>query len=195
MSLIMLWIVPSGKSEESRIVQNGHRLAVLNAAALVVVLAVAEVIAAEADERRLSFRHTHTGEELSVVYWADGEYVPVALDRINKFLRDFRTDDVTQIEPETLDFLYDLYVATGSEGVYEVIAGYRSPTTNAKLRKQGRDVAKGSLHMQGRAIDVRLTDVDSAKLRDVALEMKRGGVGYYKASDFVHIDNGRVRRW
>jgi uncharacterized protein YcbK (DUF882 family) len=159
------------------------------------LLSVAVAAATEPDDRRLSFRHTHTGEELSVVYWKDGQYVPEALARINHFLRDFRTDEVTQIEPETLDILYDLYVATESKGVYEVISGYRSPKTNEKLRKQGRDVAKGSLHMKGRAIDVRLTDVDTATLRDVALEMKRGGVGYYEASDFVHIDNGRVRRW
>jgi uncharacterized protein YcbK (DUF882 family) len=191
----MFRIVPPGKSEESRIVQTGDRLALPTAVALMVAFSVAGAIAAEADERSLSFRHTHTGEELSVVYWADGDYVPAALDRINKFLRDFRTDEVTQIEPETLDILHDLYIATGSEGVYEVISGYRSPRTNKNLREQGRDVARRSLHMQGRAIDVRLTDVDTVKLRDLALEMKRGGVGYYKTSDFVHIDNGRVRRW
>ena len=94
-----------------------------------------------------------------------------------------------------LEILDDLRRATGSRGTFEVISGYRSPRTNEALRGQGGGVARKSLHMQGRAIDVRLTDVPSDKLRDAAISLKRGGVGYYRQSDFVHLDTGRFRTW
>jgi uncharacterized protein YcbK (DUF882 family) len=150
---------------------------------------------AGSDRRELTFHHTHTDEKLTVVYWADGAYVPEALEQVNHLLRDFRNDEVHPIDPELLHILYKVAREAGSRGVYEIISGYRSPETNAKLRDKSKGVARRSLHMQGRAIDVRLTDVESAKLRDVALELKLGGVGYYYRSDFVHLDTGRFRTW
>ena len=146
--------------------------------------------------RALSFHHTHTGKTLTVTYHRDGEYVPEALAALDEFLEDFRTGDEARMDPALFDLLYDIQRVSGSEGTYEVISAYRSPATNVMLRKKSKGgVAKKSQHLLGKAIDVRLTDVDTPTLRDVALSLKRGGVGYYHASDFVHVDTGRVRRW
>lgn len=147
------------------------------------------------DVRRLSFYHTHTSEELSVTFYADGQYVASALIELNHFLRDFRTGDATEMDPGVFDILFAIQQASGSTGTFEVISAYRSPTTNEMLRSKSDGVAKQSQHLLGTAIDVRLTDLDTAKLRDVALQLKRGGVGYYQQSDFVHVDTGRVRQW
>ena len=148
-------------------------------------------------EKRLAFYHTHTGERLDVVFSRNGSHIPQALDEINAFLSDFRTGDVVEIDPELLDLIYDVRVSLGSEGAYHVISAYRSPATNDMLRARSAisGVAKNSQHTHGRAIDVRLEGVPTAKLRDTAIAMRRGGVGYYSKSDFVHIDTGRVRRW
>ncbi len=151
--------------------------------------------AAAVDDRRLKFFHTHTGKHLDVVYRRGDEYVPDGLKLINEFLFDFRTGDVADMDPMLLDLMHDLREALGSEGTYEVISAYRSPETNEILRGRSNGVAKNSLHLQGKAIDVRLTDVELMKLRDTASAMQRGGVGYYASSNFVHIDTGRVRRW
>ncbi len=151
--------------------------------------------AGAADERRLKFFHTHTAKRLDVVYKRNGEYVSEALSDINAFLFDFRTGDSTEMDPHLLDLIHDLREALGSEGTYEVISAYRSPKTNEILRGRSNGVAKNSLHLQGKAIDVRLTDVELTKLRDTAIALQRGGVGYYASSNFVHIDTGRVRRW
>ena len=145
--------------------------------------------------RSLSFVHTHTGERLSSVYFRDGGYVPEELARINYVLRDFRTGEVKTIDPAVLDILSELRTLADRDEAYEVICGYRSAQTNAMLRAHSSGVAEHSLHLEGRAIDVRLPGVPSAHLRDLALGMSRGGVGYYAASDFVHLDNGRIRHW
>jgi uncharacterized protein YcbK (DUF882 family) len=147
------------------------------------------------DERQLAFFHTHTGKRLDVVYKRNGEFVPEALSVINTFLSDFRTGDVADMDPHLLDLIYDLREATGSESTYEVISAYRSPATNDMLRQRSGGVAKNSQHLLGKAIDVRLSDVDLTELRDTAIAMQRGGVGYYASPNFVHIDTGRVRRW
>ena len=115
--------------------------------------------------------------------------------RLDAFLRDHRTGDEHPIDPALYDILNDLRLATGTRSPFHVISAYRSPRTNSMLQENGRGVAKGSLHLQGRAIDVRLADVGSASLRDAAVELQRGGVGYYRGPDFVHVDTGRVRRW
>ena len=146
-------------------------------------------------ERVVSFFHTHTGEHLTVPYWGDGTYLPGNLSRVDSFLRDFRTGERHVIDPALLDQLHDLRLATGSSAPFQVISGYRSPQTNAALRAGGGGQASRSLHMQGRAIDVRLADVRSSVLRDAALELGRGGVGYYAGPDFVHVDTGPVRNW
>ena len=148
-----------------------------------------------ADARQLSFYHTHTQQNLDVVYYQNGEYVDSAMDEINRFLKDFRTGDVAEMDPKLLDILYDARAELGSDGTYEVISAYRSPKTNEMLRGKSGGVARNSQHLLGNAIDVRLRGVPTAELRDTALEMRRGGVGYYEKSDFVHIDTGRVRRW
>jgi len=147
------------------------------------------------DVRQLSFYHTHTSEKLSVTYFSDGQYVASSLAELNHFLRDFRTGDVTEMDPGVFDILFEIQQATGSTGTFEVISAYRSPATNEMLRSNSGGVAKNSQHLLGTAIDIRLTDLDTTKLRDVALELQRGGVGYYHESDFVHVDTGRVRQW
>ena len=145
--------------------------------------------------QRLAFEHTHTGERVSVVYRLEGVYVPTSIQTLNHFLRDFRTGDQHQIDPQLFDILSSLSAVTGSKAPFQVISAYRSPHTNAMLRESGRGVAKSSLHLEGRAIDIRLSDVPLADLRDAALSLKAGGVGYYPGPEFVHVDTGRVRDW
>lgn len=148
-----------------------------------------------ADARQLSFYHTHTRLSLDVVYYANGEYVDSALDDINRFLKDFRTGEMAEMNPQLLDLLHDVRNELGSEEAYEVISAYRSPKTNEMLRATTTGVAKRSQHLEGNAIDVRLRGVRTTNLRDAALRMERGGVGFYPRSDFVHIDMGPVRQW
>lgn len=147
------------------------------------------------ERRTLAFVHTHTGEELSSVYFEAGQYRSSELERINHLLRDFRTGDVHPIDTGVLDILADLRVLADRDEPYEVISGYRSPLTNAALRRHSSGVAEHSLHLQGRAVDVRLPGFATSKLRELALGMARGGVGFYAQSDFVHLDNGRLRYW
>ncbi len=148
-------------------------------------------------ERELSFYHTHTGKRLNVVYWQDGDYVDSALEEINVFLSDFRTGDRVEMDPELLDVIYDVRESLGSNGTYQIISAYRSPETNEMLRNRSTSsgVARKSQHVLGKAIDVRLEGVRTTDLRDAAIRLQRGGVGYYEKSDFVHMDTGRVRRW
>lgn len=145
--------------------------------------------------RDLKFYHTHTGEKLSVEYHDVKEQVSGALQEVNQFLRDFRTGEVHPIDPGLLVLLCDLKDKTGCSGRYEVISGYRSPKTNAQLRNNSSGVAKKSLHMKGKAIDIRLTGFDTKKLQEASKTLAMGGVGYYQKSDFVHVDTGRVRFW
>jgi uncharacterized protein YcbK (DUF882 family) len=145
--------------------------------------------------RTLSFAHTHTGESLTATYFRDGIYQPAALGHIDHLLRDFRTGDVHPIDPGVLDILFDLRALADRDEAFAVVSGYRSPHTNAALRSRSSGVAEHSLHMQGRAIDVRLPGFPTSKLHELALQMQRGGVGFYRASDFVHLDTGRVRFW
>jgi uncharacterized protein YcbK (DUF882 family) len=147
------------------------------------------------DQRDLSFYHTHTGKALSVVYYRDGVYLPDALHSINDYLKDFRNGASHSIDPALLDVLYDIKSKTGSNAPFEVISAYRSPETNQMLRDTSAGVAQNSMHLQGQAIDVRLRDVSLSELRDVALHLQRGGVGFYPSSEFVHVDTGRVRHW
>lgn len=149
----------------------------------------------ETSVRRLGFANLHTGESLDVAYWENGAYVPDALGAVNKVLRDYRNNEVHVIEPRLLDLLTALSGKVENSQRFEVISGYRSPATNAMLHDRSHEVAKGSLHMVGQAIDVRLGDVALTHLRDAAMELAVGGVGYYPDSEFVHVDVGRVRHW
>jgi uncharacterized protein YcbK (DUF882 family) len=155
-------------------------------------------LASPGDERAvrsLSLAHLHTHERLDVDYWSAGDYVPDGLTAVNRVLRDWRTDEIRAIDPALLDLLNDLVVKTGTEVPFEVISGYRSPATNRMLRSRSSGVAGSSLHMAGKAIDIRLADVPLKRLRDTAIALRRGGVGYYPSSDFVHVDTGRFRTW
>ena len=144
----------------------------------------------------LSLDHTHTRERIDLVYAVGGKYIDPALARMNRFLRDHYSGDVGSIDPRLLDLLYRLQATLGAQGGYQVISGYRTPATNAKLRGQGgAGVARHSLHMEGRAIDVRMPGVQLQDLRDAALSLKLGGVGFYPREQFVHVDTGRVRSW
>jgi len=150
---------------------------------------------ATGNQRQLDFYHTHTKENLAIVYHDGNDYITEALEQINHFLGDFRTGAVHIIDPETLDILYKLRTELGGEDTFEIISAYRSPETNAMLRKKGNGVARRSQHLEGKAIDVRLRGVNTARLRDAAIKLQLGGVGYYRESDFVHVDSGRVRTW
>jgi uncharacterized protein YcbK (DUF882 family) len=145
---------------------------------------------------RLRLYHTHTNERIDVVYRVGETYVSSAIDQLDQFLRDHRTGDVIQLDRRVFDLLHDLTVAVGRpENEIDIICGYRTPWSNEFLRRTTQGVASHSLHMQGEAIDIRMPGVSISKLRDVALTLGRGGVGYYPESRFVHVDVGRVRRW
>ena len=147
-------------------------------------------------ERRLSLRNLHTGERLTTTYWADGDYLKEELVAVNRLLRDHRNGEVSPIDHKLLDRLHALQQTLGHDGDYQVISGYRSPASNARLQQASNGgVAKRSLHMQGRAIDIRLPGVELNQLRQAALSQQAGGVGYYPKSNFVHLDTGRPRFW
>jgi uncharacterized protein YcbK (DUF882 family) len=152
-------------------------------------------MAQSANVRSVSFVHTHTGEKLTAAYWEDGEYQPEVLQQVNHLLRDFRTNEVHVIDPVLLDVLFELRTKVDSKGAFHVISAYRSPKTNEMLRQSSNGVAEHSMHMLGKAIDVRLESFPTARLAEVARSLRRGGVGYYQAPDFVHVDTGRVRYW
>ncbi|MEQ9641169.1 MAG: DUF882 domain-containing protein [Alphaproteobacteria bacterium] len=145
--------------------------------------------------RALSFHNLHTNENLAVTYYADGRYDRHALTKIDVILRDHRTGDVQPIDPKLIELLFDLRHQMGSDAPFHIISGYRSPRTNGKLASKSKGVAKKSLHMRGLAIDVRLPDRRLKDVRKTAIAMRRGGVGYYGKSGFVHLDTGRVRYW
>jgi uncharacterized protein YcbK (DUF882 family) len=152
-------------------------------------------LAAPAAPRSLRFYHTHTGEKLDVLYYEHGGYSPEALDAVNQLMRDHRSGEVARMDPKLLDLLHQTQFQLGSTGTFEIISAYRSPATNEMLRQRGDGVAKSSLHTQGKAIDVRLTDAATKDVRQVGLDLQLGGVGYYPKSNFVHLDTGRVRWW
>ena len=179
-----------------RVLQAGGALAGMSAAGLVGTAGlVGQARAQEAPARRIALTNLHTDEQLDVEYFRDANYVPEALTAIEILLRDFRTGDRHGMDPKLIDYLVEVAGAVGVDPVFSVISGYRSPQTNARLREQSTGVAQHSLHMDGRAIDVRMAGVDSAGLAAQALDLKRGGVGYYRASDFVHLDTGAFRTW
>jgi len=143
----------------------------------------------------LAFHNTHTGDQLNLTYFEQGRYIKDALHEINHLLRDYHDGTVHPIDPALLDQLYDLKHTLGVRKPFHIVSAYRSPATNADLRKHSDGVAKNSLHMEGRAIDIRIEGLDTQRIRNAALAMRRGGVGYYERSDFVHLDTGSVRTW
>jgi uncharacterized protein YcbK (DUF882 family) len=151
---------------------------------------------ASAEARSLAFDHTHTGESLSLIYAVGTLYLPEALQALNHFLRDHYSGEVGRIDPQLFDLLYRLKESMDTRQPFQVISGYRCPATNAALRStRGGGVASHSLHMEGKAIDIRLAGVSLDDLRDAASSLQLGGVGFYPHEQFVHVDTGRVRRW
>lgn len=146
-------------------------------------------------EKSLSFYNTHTGESLTTTFWAEGVYIPESLNAINHILRDHRSGTAAQMDVELFDLLHSIRSNLGSREPFHIISGYRSPASNATLRDHSAGVAKKSLHMEGKAIDLNIPGANLADIRKVAMNLKQGGVGYYPASDFVHVDVGRVRYW
>lgn len=146
-------------------------------------------------DRTLSFFNTHTQERLQACYFKSGSPCPDSLSKIDHILRDHRTGDIKEIDRKLLDLLFILHKNLGSDKPFHIISGYRSPETNAMLRKNSNGISKNSLHMSGRAVDIRVPFVPLKLLRNTAKDLKAGGVGYYPDSDFVHVDNGRIRYW
>jgi uncharacterized protein YcbK (DUF882 family) len=170
------------------------------AAAVLPSRAQARTLTAERNlpERTLSFFNTHTAERLNIAYCCGGEYQPEALEQINFILRDFRANEIKPIDPKLLDLLYELRGTLETDQPLHIISGYRSPATNAMLQARGGEhsgVASSSMHLLGKAIDIRVPGVKLDHLRGAATSLKLGGVGYYPASNFVHVDTGRVRYW
>ena len=146
----------------------------------------------------LHLHHLHTGESLDVVYRVGDNYVPGAIDKLNHFLRDHRTNDASHYDPKEFDLLHSVMAKLGKpDGVIDVVCGYRTPWSNDFLRSRAAvtGVAKNSQHTQAKAIDIRVPGVATSRLRDIALSLHGGGVGYYPISQFVHVDVGPVRQW
>lgn len=171
------------------------RLVTLAGASLMAGPALAGLSVTRGKEKALSFYNLHTGESLRTVYWTSDGYDAAALGQINYILRDFRANEVKPIDVRLLDLLHALRQRLDTNEPYQVISGYRSPATNAMLHANSEGVAAHSLHIDGKAIDIRVPGRDLSELHQVALSMRGGGVGYYPRSDFVHVDVGRVRFW
>jgi len=145
--------------------------------------------------RSLSLFSIQTRERVDQVFWSQGRYLSSGLTRINHLLRDFRTNEVKDIDPELLQLLCRLADHLGTAPEYHVISGYRSEKTNAMLRKNSQNVARKSFHLLGQAVDIRMPGVALKDLHTAALDLKKGGVGYYPGPDFVHVDVGPTRAW
>jgi len=146
-------------------------------------------------ERSLDFYNVHTGESLNTVYWIKGKYLPIALRDINYVLRDHHSDQIKPIDPQLLDLLYTIDKIVGLRDSFHVLSAYRSPATNAMLRLYYSGVAEHSMHVEGKAVDVRFFGSDLQMVRRLATDLQWGGVGYYPWSSFVHLDTGPVRYW
>lgn len=146
-------------------------------------------------KRRLSLEHLHSGETIDVVYHQNGRYVPSALYDLNRLLRDHRDGTMHPIDVDVLDYLHDLSVELGTRGPIGIVCGYRSPRSNEFLRARSSGVARRSLHMDGMALDIRVPGLRVRTVAEAALSLRRGGVGSYTGSGFVHIDSGAVRSW
>ena len=157
--------------------------------------ALASVLESVDTKRTLGFFNTHTNEKLKVCYFDGDGYQPEALDRINFILRDYRADEILPIDPLLLDQLFALKTRIQPRTPFHIISGYRTPATNAMLRRTTSGVARSSMHTKGRAIDIRLPGYSTRRLRNLSIALKAGGVGYYPKSNFVHLDTGQVRAW
>jgi uncharacterized protein YcbK (DUF882 family) len=167
-------------------------------AMLTTVLSHPVMAAATPNQREhhvLSFYNIHTGESLKTCYRSNGKLINRALNRISHVMRDHRTGEIKPVDPSLLDLLHHIKIEIKPRSPINIISGYRSPSTNAALRKVTAGVARKSLHMQGRAIDIRIPGYETAALRQLAVNLHSGGVGYYSESNFVHLDTGPVKVW
>lgn len=172
------------------------RVAFLLSGVLLLPLRIATATNLPAPEHRLLLLHLHTNERINIIYRKGDFYLPEAVNQLDHFLRDHRTGDVIALDPRLFDLLSDLTAAVGQAGKeIDIVCGYRTPSSNEFLRRTTSGVAEHSQHMLGEAIDIRIPGVSTARLRDAALSLHRGGVGYYPQSQFVHVDLGPVRRW
>lgn len=179
-----------------RFLRRASHVSALAAAAVALPALPDPARAAMQGPRRLSLVHTHTGERISLAFAIDAHYPASALGALDQFLRDHYSGVVGRMDPLLFELLHRVQRELGHDGTYEVISGFRDGDTNARLRAtRGGGVARHSLHMEGRAIDVRLPGVPLAELRDAAVELRIGGVGFYARDRFVHLDTGRVRTW
>ena len=167
-------------------------------AGLVALLAASPVsrdVQAAGETRTLSFFHTHTNETATVTFRRNGAYDEDGLKQLNWLLRDWRVSEPAKMDPRLFDILWEVYRESGSREPIHVISAYRSPATNSMLRRASGGVAENSQHIAGKAMDIRLPDVDTARLREIAMRLQYGGVGFYSSSKFVHVDTGSVRAW
>jgi uncharacterized protein YcbK (DUF882 family) len=186
-----------GDSRSDSVGGMGRRrfLGIAGAAAVAGWALPAEAMGLAARPRALAFDNLHTGERLKTVYWERGRYLPEAMRQIDWLLRDFRADETHAIDHRLLDLLTALHARLETHEPFAVISGYRSPATNAMLAATTDGVAQNSFHLKGMAIDVRVPGRQLGHLRAAALSLKRGGVGYYPHSDFIHVDTGPIRHW
>jgi uncharacterized protein YcbK (DUF882 family) len=185
---------------------NGHHSTAKTRSCRALLLGIAAVAAfigttgatenaiANGDTRSLTFLHTHTGESATITFRRDGRYDDRALEQLNWLLRDWRANEPAKMDPRLFDIVWEVYREVGSSQPIQVVSAYRSPTTNAMLRRRSKAVSEHSQHMLGKAIDIRLGDVDPGRIREAAMRLQYGGVGYYPGS-FVHVDTGSVRAW
>lgn len=188
----------SESTEQSPCQARRRVLTYMAGAAALPMLSLPELAEAamKKNARLLAFNHLHTGEKLAVVYRIGGDYVPKSMQQLRHLTRDFRTGDMHSMDPNLYDLLWQVSQDVKTTQPFEIISAFRSPKTNQALRSRSRHsgVATRSLHMDGAAMDICLADVRLADLRDAALDLKAGGVGYYPEG-FIHVDTGRVRRW
>ncbi|MBO1518997.1 DUF882 domain-containing protein [Oceanisphaera sp. DM8] len=187
----------TGQDAQNNSQQTSRRRFLLGAGGLglAAMLPLSAQASLSAPVRKLRLHNLHTGEQVSADFWENGRYLKDGLSTLNHIMRDFRENEEFDIDPKLFDQLYLLQHRLGKPGEIQIISGYRSPTTNAMLRRKSRGVAKKSYHMKGQAIDLRLPNVELSQLRRAALDLKVGGVGYYPKSNFVHLDTGPVRSW
>jgi len=160
------------------------------------VSAQSRTLVSATEQYRLRLYHLHTGEQLDVVYKVGNDYIPSALDKLNYFLRDHRTGAIRPYDPKEFDLLHDILAKLHrSDSEIDIVCGYRSPASNSYLRQHTQGVAQHSQHMLAKAIDIQVPGISTESLRDAALALHEGGVGYYYVSHFVHVDVGPVRQW
>lgn len=177
---------------------SSRKLLYFRVAAIVLLLSGSRILAAGSTppKYRLCLYNLHTGEHLNTVYRIGDQYQPEAIAQLDQILRDYRTGSVRDYDVREFDLLHDLMARLGRpNGEIDVVCGYRTQRTNQWLRQHGHAVALHSQHIEAKAIDIRIPGFTAARVRDAALSLHRGGVGFYAESNFVHVDVGRVRRW